>query len=491
MGPEVNRKTLRSDSFALLGALTVQLLVVYLVRSAGFSGISDDDAARVVIAQEFAHAPTLDPSGTSWLPIPFLLTGSLMKVLGASLAAARFSAVLGALLACSLLFFAGRILGARPWTAAISAAAAASLPISAHLAAATVPEYPTAAGIVFGVATLEASERNRSSKLRVLGGLSFFICCGSRYETWPAALAFGAFQLWDARQRPRRTECILSAALACAFPPIWLLHGLARHGDALFFVKRVVDYKEAYGSDATIWSALLVYPEALVTTAPEITGLAVCYVSLLLFFSWRGAVFRVPLRPAVVFASLFAFLLLGAARGGAPTHHPERALLGIWLFVAVASGAAWDQLERQGQKRAFGMALGVGIFAGLISRWAIFSEHQPYANRQHEERLGAWLNQEVQDTTPIALALPDYGYFSVMAAAEHPERFEILRRHDPREMKLDTSLSALLDRFREQGGCYWVGTEKEASGSSRILMRSGSLAVMKLTQCESPYSRLQ
>ena len=33
----------------------------------GFSHVSDDDYARVVIAERFAHAPHLDPSATSWL----------------------------------------------------------------------------------------------------------------------------------------------------------------------------------------------------------------------------------------------------------------------------------------------------------------------------------------------------------------------------------------------------------------------------------------
>jgi hypothetical protein len=53
-------------------------------------------------------------------------------------------------------------------------------------------------------------------------------------------------------------------------------------------------------------------------------------------------------------------------------------------------------------------------------------------------------------------------------------------------MKLDIALSDLLTRFRENGGCYWVGSEKDASDQSRVLMRSGSLAVLKLTACESP-----
>ena len=37
------------------------------------------------IAQQFAHAPRVDPSGTSWLPLPFWLSGASMMVLGSGL----------------------------------------------------------------------------------------------------------------------------------------------------------------------------------------------------------------------------------------------------------------------------------------------------------------------------------------------------------------------------------------------------------------------
>ena len=60
-----------------------------LVLALGFDHVSDDDYARVTIAQSFAHAPRLDPSGTSWLPFPFWALGSVMAVFGRSLEVAR------------------------------------------------------------------------------------------------------------------------------------------------------------------------------------------------------------------------------------------------------------------------------------------------------------------------------------------------------------------------------------------------------------------
>ena len=72
-----------------LAKVAVSLWVLRL----GFSHVSDDDFARTVIAQTFAGAPKLDPSGTSWLPLPFWLTGGAMMVLGRSIAVARGVAI--------------------------------------------------------------------------------------------------------------------------------------------------------------------------------------------------------------------------------------------------------------------------------------------------------------------------------------------------------------------------------------------------------------
>ena len=65
-----------------------------LVLALGFRAVSDDDFARVVLAQEWAHAPRLDPPGTSWLPVPVWIYGALVG--GASLDAAGFAKIVDA-----------------------------------------------------------------------------------------------------------------------------------------------------------------------------------------------------------------------------------------------------------------------------------------------------------------------------------------------------------------------------------------------------------
>ncbi|MEM9694911.1 MAG: glycosyltransferase family 39 protein, partial [Myxococcota bacterium] len=146
---------------------------------AGFRAVSDDDFARVVIAQQFAHAPSWDPSGTSWLPFPFWLYGGVMAVAGTSLTMARATAFVAGLAATALLFAAGKVMFGRDRPAFAGAALATVLPWSARLGLATVPELPTAALTVFGVATF-AQRRHR-----ILGALALAVACLSRYEPWP------------------------------------------------------------------------------------------------------------------------------------------------------------------------------------------------------------------------------------------------------------------------------------------------------------------
>ena len=123
-----------------------------LVLAAGFRALSDDDYARIVIAQGFAQAPKLDPSGTSWLPFPFWLTGSAMALFGDSVQTARAVAVLSGIVASLLVWTAAHWLGVSRRGALLAAMIASVFPYAAWLGVATVPESLTAALMLLGLA---------------------------------------------------------------------------------------------------------------------------------------------------------------------------------------------------------------------------------------------------------------------------------------------------------------------------------------------------
>src|SRR5688572_6447209 len=214
-----------------------------LVLATGFVAVSDDDFARLVIAQRFSAAPSFDPSGTSWLPAPFWVYGGLMTVFGRSIGVARAIAFALGIASALVLLVAGRWLGASRGGALAGALLGALLPHAAWLGVATVPEAWASSLTVLGLASL-STERSR----RLVGGLALLVATWSRYEAWPAAAVFVVCCALDLRQRPSRELCI-AAALGAVGPIAWLFNGALRHGDPLFFVRRVAAYRDALGGE--------------------------------------------------------------------------------------------------------------------------------------------------------------------------------------------------------------------------------------------------
>ena len=250
-------------------AVAVKALVGLAVLGSGFRAVSDDDFARVVLMQGFAHEPALDPTGTSWLPFPFWLNGAAMFVTGTSLTAARALAFVWGLLAALLLYEVGRLLFASPRKALGAAVVGSILPWSARLGVATVPELLTAALTVFAAVTLTRSE----GRHRLLGAFALLLATLSRYEPWFVAALFAALCLWDARRDP--LPKIAAALLALVGPVAWIVHNAVAHGDPFHFIARVSAYKNALdGSSAGLLAAIAGYPLSLLREEPELCILA-------------------------------------------------------------------------------------------------------------------------------------------------------------------------------------------------------------------------
>jgi hypothetical protein len=211
----------------------VKALACALALVVGFRAVSDDDFARVTIAQAFAHSPAFDASGTSWLPFPFWLTGSAMLALGRSLLVARLVAFALGLASAALVGYAAYRLTDDRKGALLGAVLAAIFPWSVRLGVATVPELLTAAFAVFALASLVGF----SAEHRLWGGLSLFCATLSRYDVWPIAVAFAGLTLVDffRWEKPSaRQKFFLCAAifLALAGPGIWIAWNHLARGNA-------------------------------------------------------------------------------------------------------------------------------------------------------------------------------------------------------------------------------------------------------------------
>ncbi len=401
---------------ALKAAVTVGVLAL------GFTHVSDDDYARVVIAESFAHAPKLDPTGTSWLPLPFWVYGGAMMALGRSLGTANALAGVLGVVATAAPYLAARAAGVARLPAVLGVLLATTLPWSAWTGAAPIPEMPAAA--LVATAALGCA----CPRVPWWAAACAFAAALSRYEAWPVCAIVALAAVARGRRIGSKSGALGVAALAMAGPAVWIAWNAHAHGDPLHFVARVSAYRQALGAASIpLAEKLLGNPVALMRGAPFVGVLTLASLGAVAWPDVRAR-WAWPLACAV---ATVAFLVYGDIRDGAPTHHPERALLGAWwilvVFGADAVGAyaarAWRAAPRGLVVGA--VAAGAAAFLGFsVGGWP------GYPGRVGDEDRGAQVARgyllrargaEHLDVTPCA-----YEHFAVLAAYGAPERATVV-----------------------------------------------------------------
>lgn len=435
--------------------LVARIAATLIVRAWGLRALSDDDFSRVTIAQNFALHPRLDPTGTSWLPAPFWIQGGLLALFGRSLAVADLLSSAGACLAALLLYAAARWSGLSPRVSLVGALAAAVVPVAAVTGAANVPELPVACCTAAALILLRERTPARS-----LGAAALLLPATlSRYEPWPAALAAAVLVLVPTPRVNLRTR-ITAALIALAGPALWIAWNAHAHADPLHFHARVSAYRTAVGATAALGS----YPLAL---ALELVPVAIAAIVALVI--WRAASDtgnrrRLPMPPddtpqgapgkrnlahetekdslpvqhprwsGPLAAAAFVLIALVAAeaRGGAPTHHPERAVLAITIVAWVA---AVDLLDRTAARlRPTAWLAGAAVLLVIVSGLRLRSLLPGYGvDRSAEIATGRWIAEHVPSADRVMIEPSDYGYFAIMAASGRPETMSVTRTLDPRK----------------------------------------------------------
>lgn len=409
-----------------LALITVAKLVVSaFVLLLGFRAVSDDDYARVVIAQAFAREPRVDPSGTSWLPAPFWVLGAAMQLFGRSLLVAQVLAVVCGVVSMWLVYLAARWITGDRTSALFGALLACATTWSAMLGVSTVPELPTAALTLFALASMTGA---RTPARALAGGVALLLACLSRYEPWFIAIPFVAFALRDsidpARTRRDRALLLLAAALSTTGPLTWILWNRYAHGAPLAFLSSVAGYHDAVSS-ASLPRRVVTYAYALLRAEPELLALTALLVFGALSSDVRRAARARFARPALALMFVFVALTAAMVRGGAPTHHPERALVAVFLLVAVVAGSALREGLRGarpiGARRAAVALVGVAVLAWPVRRFVLRSE--VLADRATEVDIGARAAAILPAGARAHVDVVDYGYFAIQAATGRPEAF--------------------------------------------------------------------
>jgi hypothetical protein len=472
------RNDSRLDWGALAALALARLAISSGVSALGYVALSDDDYARVAIAQRFAAEPRLDPSGTSWLPFPFWWTGSAMRLLDPSLDVARIAAGAAAIGATWLLFAAARWWGFSTGGAWIAALLANALPSAALLGSFTTPEFPTAALSLFAVLAITAPGKGdpaeaRAKLVRSLAAAGALLAATlSRYEAWPIAMVVAGYAA-ARRDGPKggwRAAVVLSSL---AGPALWLVDNRILHGDALSFLRRVARYRAALGTSAP-------GPDSVLAGAGILLGVAL----FALLVRWRMPVLDRHERASLLVwtsaaLALVLFLAVGALLGGAPTHHTERTLLFLWLLGLFAA----IHLARAAVRRTQ-IALAV-CAAVLLVLDGVTQLSDRGIDRRAEEAIGGRLHSLVSPGEHVYVATSDYGYFAISAAFGRPLDIVVDQTHDPRESVAHSILddeSRILDILNE-ARAPWLVAPKDALLPPALERRStaGDLSIFAVS----------
>jgi hypothetical protein len=454
-------------------------LITGVLLHPGWFAISDDDFSRLAIAQQFAVAPSFDPSGTSWLPLPFQLYGAAFALFGLELSVARAVAVLLGLIGALGIYVAARWVRLSPERALLAALIAAVFPHSVSYAAATVPDYPTAVLTLLAATSLG----NDSPRVRFLGALSALAATGCRYETWPVALVVSTVALLELLRGTRGqtqnapesqghlpSRNALALRIATVFAPVgalaWMLHGRLHHGDAFFFVKRVTAYKLALGhAEHALLERLTHQARSLFVHEPELLSTAAVLLVTLALVDGRAALRGSAwMRPTLALGAVLAFITWGDLAGGTPTHHDERVLLPLWfgvcLLVAELLGRHLAAARGSHPKLAVGLASGLGLYV-VTTAWflrPVLVPVEPFVDRNAELEMGARLKRALPAGERVAVYTEDYGYFAMEAALGRPGSLKPLHKRDPRHPERDPlgDPALLTARLEALGARYFV-----------------------------------
>jgi hypothetical protein len=259
-------------------------------------------------------------------------------------------------------------------------------------------------------------------------------------------------------------------------PLLWIVNNRVAHGDALAFLRRVASYRAALGSTQT--SHPWVYLLGLASGSPAaMLALALLVVALLRSGDRAAALaYLARFRPwAACALALLVFLLAGQAMGGAPTHHPERALLLVWLLATLAAVDV-AAVVRPPIWRAVPVALLLLVdYRNMLADRGV--------RRETEEHAGRQLHALVPRGERVFAATPDYGYFAVMAAFGRPRDVAV----DSQDPRVKTSVTLLRDpwnavvRLRAENATWLVAPSSVVfplAFQERI--RDGNLVIYEL-----------
>jgi hypothetical protein len=344
-------------AFLLLGRVGWQAVLAHR----GLIAASGDDFLRTLIAWDWAHSPFFlawryAELSWAWLPLPFWVSGSLLQVWMRPDCVPQLLSFVLSLLSLVLLW---RLWG-RLWNPSVAVPAivcVATIPWHLWLggAATAQPLFQclVAAGLLLALSGNPAETMG--------AGLAFGLATAVRPEGWLLA-ALWLVWLGIGYHRNNAGVRVVSGALACLFPAVWIGTWWYEAGDPLLLVDAGARYQEiALGSAPSLLLRALQFPFVLLVTSPLLV-----LASLGALVRLRGTLLEPGLRTYSWLAvgsaaTMFVATILGMGTTSAPQRY---ALLPLVLLVPFGV-----QIVKPGARRW--VLAGVIAVLGLWGSWHV------------------------------------------------------------------------------------------------------------------------
>ncbi|WP_372623641.1 hypothetical protein [Falsiroseomonas sp.] len=320
----------------LVAALLLAAFFLHAVLlAAGFERLSNDDAARVLMALELTPANALEP--LIWPPLHRLLLGLALDLHGDVVWVPRlFSVALGLGLLLALLLLARR-LSDDPRVLLATGLLALVAPHRLLLGSVPLADILMLLLLVVAAERVLGWLREGHAPMLLAGCTLAGLATAVRYEAWFVALCLGAMLAWRWwRGGLGFGRLVAAGVLLSAFPLFWIGNSLAWYGSLDNLAITAQQFRAITGEQAATQAVLLnplgplLWRELAWNPAAALGGLALLALArrdpALRAF---GLAFFLPL-PVLALAML--------ASGSAPLAASWR-LVGIWILLALPFGA--------------------------------------------------------------------------------------------------------------------------------------------------------
>ena len=172
--------------------------------------------------------------------------------------------------------------------------------------------------------------------------------------------------------------------------------------------------------------------------------------------------------PIACAVALVAGLVLSALRGTTPTHHPERAVLLVWLLACPVFALTLPEVFAERFRVRPSLSLVAVIAASLVAAWWQGRPVGTQEDRRAWEATGRALATSLPRGARVLLVPESYSHLAAIAALGRPEDVAVvtLKRFDPRgttEIDPTTSTSTLCDAARREHARFAMLSHAQAA----------------------------